>query len=90
MLFCSDTCSVEQTLLYKTHYVTSLQNVAMFGYVNKKFIVIGYYIVKKFNDKSTSNSLFHALWHQGYHNIYHQYKCKKYSLIKPQKTKDFS
>ncbi len=55
MLVCSDTCSVEQTLLYKTHYVTSLQNVAMFGYVNKKFIVIGYYIVKEFNDKSTSN-----------------------------------
>jgi len=55
MLVYSDTCSVEQTWLYKTHYVTSLQNVAMFGYVNKKFIVIGYYIVKEFNDKSTSN-----------------------------------
>jgi hypothetical protein len=37
----------------------------------------------------TSNSLFHEPWHQEYHNVYHQYKCKKYSLIKRKKTKDF-
>jgi hypothetical protein len=76
---------VERSLLYKTHYVPFLQNVAISSYMSQlfvSFVVTGWKVSIEFNDKNTSNLSFVAWWHVGYQNIYDWYKSKKIYKLK--------